>query len=465
MLLGPLALQEVFFSSFTFVSFWDTTKFDMDDLTCPGCGKTIQITQALMSQVTEQVKTDLQKKLEIERVKMQEESEKQKLENEKLKKSIEEQTVLQSKKLEEERKKFETEYEEKSRQQMKLQEESMRKKVEEEVALKQKDMVNSLQEKEEKLKKNDEMLLEMMKQLREKDEKERELRLDMEKRLGDEIKMTYVKVQKQMAEQYEMQLKERDKLNDDLRKKIEELQMKASESSVQIRGEIVELELESMLRDLFPMDVIEPIGKGKNGADVAQKVRDQYGRPCGVILWESKHTKNFMAEWLPKLREDLRTYKGHVAVLATLTMPDGLDTFGMKDGIWITNYDCLAGLATALRHQIIYVAYERNASSGKGEKMEMLYNYLIGHEFKQKIEAIVEAFTEMRTDLEKEKMVMEKVWKKREMQLTRMAVSTSRMYGEMQGLVGSALPTVAGLELEAGDNGTKNATSLLDLMN
>jgi hypothetical protein len=262
-----------------------------------------------------------------------------------------------------------------------------------------------------------------------------------------------------------MQLKERDKMNDDLRKKIEELQMKASESSVQIRGEIQELELEALLRELFPTDVIEPIGKGKFGADVAQKVRDQYGRTCGVILWESKHTKQWQSEWLPKLREDLRTYKGNVAILASQTMPDGLETFGIKDGVWVTCFDCLPGLAMAIRHELIAIAYERNAASGKGEKMEMLYNYLIGHEFRQKIEAIVEVFTSMREDLEKEKNVMERVWKKREMQLARLAVNTSRMYGEMQGLVGSALPTVAGLELDAPDElPRKEVNNLLDLM-
>jgi len=437
-----------------------------DNLTCPSCGNSIQITQALMSQVTDKVRVEMDKKINNERVKLQEEAEKQRLENDKLRKNIELQTELQKKQIDDERKKIEVVFAEKSKQQLKQSEELLRKKIEEEISLKQQDMMNSLQEKEEKLKRNDERLLEMMKQLREKDDREREMRIDMEKRLNESIKEGYTKAQKQLAEQYEMQLKERDKMNDDLRKKIEELQMKASESSVQIRGEIQELELEQMLRELFPMDVIEPIGKGKFGADVAQKVRDQYGRSCGVILWESKHTKQWQSDWLPKLREDLRTYKGHIAVLASQTMPEGIETFGMKDGVWVTSYECLAGLSTALRHQLIFTAYERNAASGKGEKMEMLYNYLIGHEFKQKIEAIVESFTEMRIDLEKEKNVQERIWKKREMQLARMAVNTSRMYGEMQGLVGSALPVVAGLELEAllpGDE-TKTANSLLDLM-
>ncbi len=436
-----------------------------DDLKCPSCGETIQVTQALMSQLSTQIRDEMKAQGDADKKKFEMLVAEKEKETEKLKQLMEDQTKLQKENLEKEKKRIEESLVDQMQQQMALTESEIKKKITEENNLQQKDLMNRLAEREEKLKKNDDMLLEMMKQLREKDERERELRLDMEKRLGDEIKITYSKVQKQMSEQYDMQLKERDKLNDDLRKKIEELQMKASEASVQIRGEIAELELEALLRELFPMDMIEPIGKGKFGADIAQKVRDQYGRVCGVILWESKHTKNWMQEWLPKLREDLRTYKAHVAVLATLTMPDGFDTFGMKDGVWITNYECLAGLATALRHQLIYVAYERNAASGKGEKMEMLYNYLIGHEFKQKIEAIVEVFTTMREDLEKEKNVMERVWKKREMQLTRLAVNTSRMYGEMQGLVGSALPTVSGLELEALDSGEKKeANSLLDLM-
>lgn len=426
-----------------------------DDLKCPSCGETIQVTQALMSQLSTQIRDEMKMKSDEEKKKfevMVEEKEKETL---KLKKLMAEMGDQQTKIIDEEKRKLEDAFVEKSKEQLKQSEEQMRKKVEEELALKQQDMINNLKEKEEKLRKNDEMLLEMMKQIREKDEREREMRLEMEKRLNDSIKEGYAKAQKQLSEQYEMQIKERDKMNDDLRKKIEELQMKATESSVQIRGEIQELEIEAMLHEMFPMDLIEPIGKGKFGADVAQKVRDQYGRTCGVILWESKHTKNWMQEWLPKLREDLRTYKAHVAVLATQTMPDGLENFGLKDGIWVTNFDCLAGLASALRHQLIAVAYERNASSGKGEKMEMLYNYLIGHEFKQKIEAIVEVFTSMRADLDKEKNVMERVWKKREMELSRLAMNTSRMYGEMQGLVGSALPTVAGLEFDALESGEK----------
>ncbi len=417
-----------------------------------------------MSQVSGQIRKELKAQADAEKKKFEllvAEKEKEAL---RFKQLMEDQSKKQQEQLESEKKRLESSLVEKMHEQMLLQESEIKKKIEEENATQNKDMLNRLKEAEELRKKDQEALLQLMKQLRDKDEKERELRIESEKRLGEEIKMAFSKAQKMAAEQYEMQIKERDKMNDDLRKKIEELQMKATESSVQIRGEIQELELESLLGELFPMDIVEPIGKGKFGADVAQKVRDQYGRTCGVILWESKHTKTWQSDWLPKLREDLRTYKGHIAVLASQTMPDGLDTFGMKDGIWVTNYECLAGLATALRHQLIYIAYERNASAGKGEKMEMLYNYLIGHEFKQKIEAIVEVFTGMREDLEKEKNVQERIWKKREMQLARLAVNTSRMYGEMQGLVGSALPDVRGLELESGDEPQKEVKNLLDLM-
>jgi hypothetical protein len=435
-----------------------------DDLLCPSCGASIQVTQALMTQLSGQIRDEMKAQNESDKKKFEllvAEKEKEAL---RFKQLMEEQGKQQQENLDAEKKRIESSLVEKMHEQLLLQESELKKKIQEENELKQKDLANRLKENEEKQKKDQQMMLELMKQIREKDEKAQEMQIDMQHKLTEEVRQSFAKAQKMASDQYEMQIKERDKMNDDLRKKIEELQMKATESSVQIRGEIQELELEALLRELFPMDVIEPIGKGKFGADVAQKVRDQYGRTCGVILWESKHTKTWMADWLPKLREDLRAYKGHIAVLASQTMPDGVETFGLKDGIWVTNYDCLAGLATALRHQLIYIAYERNASSGKGEKMEMLYNYLIGHEFKQKIEAIVEVFSTMKEDLDKEKNGMERLWKKREMQLARLAVNTSRMYGEMQGLVGSALPDVRGLELEAGDDAPREARNLLDLM-
>ncbi|MDQ3239432.1 MAG: DUF2130 domain-containing protein [bacterium] len=422
-----------------------------DNIVCPDCGKNIQITQALVAQVTVGLKEEMVLKHEEEKSL--------------LKKQFNEEAENQRKTLDIERERLSADAKLQISEKLKMAESEIKKKIEQESELRQRDIEGRLKDADEGRKKDQETLIALMKQLREKDEREHQLRIESEQKLSEEIKQAFLKAQKSASDQYEMQIKERDKMNDDLRRKIEELQMKATESSVQIRGEIQELEMEQMLRELFPMDYIEPIGKGKFGADISQKVRDQYGRLCGVILWESKHTKQFQSEWLPKLREDLRTYKGNIAVLATQTLPEYIETFGMKDGVWITGYECLPGLATALRHQLIYVAYERSAASGKGEKMEMLYNYLIGHEFKQKIEAIVEVFTTMREDLEKEKIVMERVWKKRDMQLARLAVNTSRMYGEMQGLVGSSLGEISGLELDSGDVTTKKeAVSLLDLI-
>ncbi len=422
-----------------------------DTVTCPSCGTHIELTQALLSQALAKE----QEKFESQLSHVQEEKEL-------LLKKMTEEKATREKELEEEKVKIKAAFTEKANERLQQLEIEMRAKITDENNLRQKDLENRLVERDAQLKKNESMMLDLMKQLRDQETKSQEIRIESERRIGEEIKVAFAKAQKSASEQYEMQIKERDKMNEDLRKKIEELQMKATESSVQIRGEIQELELEQLLRELFPSDTIEPIGKGKFGADIAQKVRDQYGRLCGVLLWESKHTKTWQNDWLPKLREDLRTYKAHIAILATLTLPESISSFGMKDGIWVTNYDSLPGLAIALRQQLISVAYERNASSGKGEKMEMLYNYLIGHEFKQKIEAIVEVFTVMREDLEKEKIAFEKIWKKREMQLARLAVNTSRMYGEMQGLVGSALPDVRGLELDSGAVVKGDPVSLFD---
>jgi len=44
---------------------------------------------------------------------------------------------------------------------------------------------------------------------------------------------------------------------------------------------------------------------------------------------------------------------------------------------------------------------------------------------------------------------MEKIWAKREKQIEKVVKNTSRMYGSLQGIVGSTLPELKTLELKA----------------
>ncbi len=223
----------------------------------------------------------------------------------------------------------------------------------------------------------------------------------------------------------------------------------------------MELELEDLLRRHFPYDEIIPVPKGVHGGDTLQNVRDTAGCLCGSILWESKRTKAWSDAWLPKLRDDQRAAKAQIAAIVTLEMPKGLTTFASIDGVWVTSRACLFGLASALRAGLIEVAAAKRATEGRQEKMDLLYNYLSGPEFRHRVEGIVEAFMTLRQDLEIEKRAIQKIWAKREKQLDRAIANTAGLHGDLRGIVGASLPQIETLELPAlSDESDKAADDL-----
>jgi hypothetical protein len=226
-----------------------------------------------------------------------------------------------------------------------------------------------------------------------------------------------------------------------------ELKRKLEQSSQQTQGEVIELELEKALKKAFPNDKIEPISKGKAGADVLQKVYTSTGQHCGTIIWESKNTRNWSKSWLGKLRSDQRRAKAEIAVLVSVVLPSEILHFAQVDGVWVTEFPLTVGLATALRANLIQVFVLRQSTKGKNEKMESLYEYLSGTEFKQRVEAIVEGFRSMQDDLDKERRTMENLWAKREKQLQLVITNVSGMYGDMRAIVGQSLPKIRRLEL------------------
>ena len=225
------------------------------------------------------------------------------------------------------------------------------------------------------------------------------------------------------------------------------MKRKSEQGSQQAQGEVFELEIEDLLRQHFPFDIIEAIPRGTHGGDVLQQVHDNLGRECGTILWESKRTKVWSDGWLPKLRDDQRAARAHLAVLATVEMPKGLSTFGNIDGVWVTSRACLLGLAAALRAGLVEVARTRKSMEGQQTKIEFLYSYFSGPEFTQRIEGIVEAFIAMKGDLEAERRSMQRLWAKREKQLDRAVANTAGLYGDVGGILGAKLPQIAQLEL------------------
>ena len=245
-----------------------------------------------------------------------------------------------------------------------------------------------------------------------------------------------------------------------MQKQIEELKRKAEQGSQQLQGEVHELELEALLRAKFPLDSIEPVPKGEHGGDILQRVAGPMGQTCGTILWEVKRTKNWSDGWLVKLREDQRTAKAEVAVIVSQVLPKGVETFELIDGVCITHPRAALPVAVMFCHTLMEIASARQASEGQQTKMEMVYQYLTGPRFRQRVQAIVEAFSSMQEDLDKEKKAITKQWAKREAQIDRVMQATVGMYGDLQGIAGKTLQEIEGLELHALEAPTSEGTKL-----
>ena len=292
----------------------------------------------------------------------------------------------------------------------------------------------------------------LRKRQRELEDREQSLSLEVARQLDEERQRIRLETGERLAEEYRFKELEKEKQLNDLRKEIEDLRRKAEQGSQQTQGEVAELELEQILAATFPHDQIEPIGKGIRGADMLQKIHTPTGHYCGSILWESKNTRSWGADWIAKLKDDQREKKADLAVLASVVLPKEVAHFAQIDGVWVTGFPYVIGVATALRANLIQVAMARLAATGKNEKMEMLYAYLSGVEFRQRVEAIVESFVTMKNDLDKERRATEKVWAKREKQIQRVIQNVAGMYGEMEGIIGQSLPEIESLQLPAPDD-------------
>ncbi|MFN3152898.1 DUF2130 domain-containing protein [Bremerella sp.] len=287
--------------------------------------------------------------------------------------------------------------------------------------------------------------LRLRKRERELESRTEQLKLEVAREIDSEREKIRGQTRIQLEEQHQMKDAEKEKQISDLRKQINELKRKAEQGSQQIQGEVQEIALEDLLTSAFPTDNIAPVSKGVRGADAIQSVFDATGLSCGTILWESKRTKNWSNSWLAKARDDQRESRSRCVVVVTEALPDGIRLFGMMEGVWICSWSCARGLAAALRSGLIEVGNCKLAVQGQHEKMELVYNYLAGNEFKQKIEGVVEAFVTMQSDLDSEKRSMQRIWSKREKQIQRAVSNTAGLYGDLQGIIGSCLPTIEGL--------------------
>ena len=287
----------------------------------------------------------------------------------------------------------------------------------------------------------------LIRQKRELDDAKRELELTVEKRVQDGLSVTREQAKKEAEEGLKLKVMEKEQTIASMQTQIEELKRRAEQGSQQLQGEVQELELEALLRAKFPRDTVEPVPKGEFGGDALQRVMGPLGQQCGTILWESKRTKNWSDGWLAKLRDDQRTAKADIAIIVSQTLPKDVESFDLIDGIWVTTAKSVFSLAVALRHSLIELASARQALEGQQTKTEMVYQYLTGPRFRHRVEAIVEAFSSMQEDLDRERKAITKQWAKREEQIERVMQATAGMYGDLQGIAGKTIQEIEGLGL------------------
>lgn len=314
-----------------------------------------------------------------------------------------------------------------------------------------------LRVRDEKLAEAQKAQAELIRKQRELDDARRELELTVEKRVQEGLGEVRATAKREAEEGLKLKVLEKDQTIASMQQKIEELKQKAEQGSQQLQGEVQELELENMLRVKFPFDSIEPVAKGEFGGDVLQRVISSTGQQSGAILWESKRTKNWSDGWLTKLREDQRAAKAEVSVLVSQVLPKGVETFDVIDGVWVTSPRAALPVATMLRHTLLQVSLARQIGEGQQTKTEVVYQYLTGPRFRHRVEAIVEAFSSMKDDLDKERKAIMKQWAKRDEQIERVMVATVGMYGDLQGIAGKSLQEIEGLGLLALESDAQKA--------
>lgn len=316
------------------------------------------------------------------------------------------------------------------------------------------DLKKQLDEQKKKADEFREKELNLLAEKRKLEEKEKDLDLQVARKLTEETKKIELEIGKKVEEEQHTKILEKDKQLQDALKEIEEMRRKLQQGSQQTQGEAFELEFEELLQKEFPNDKVVPVGKGVKGGDIIQEVWDSRGNYAGKILWELKNTKLWSEEWILKLKSDQRTIKAEDAVLISEVLPKEITTAGFRNGVWVTKRTFVIGIASALRAKLIQLYYAKLSVSGKNEKMEIMYSYLSGTEFKHRVEAIVEAFSNMQTEIEKEKRYFANKWARDEKNIRQVIDQTYGMHGDIKGIAGEVIPEIKGLdalELEAGE--------------
>ncbi|MDY5557002.1 DUF2130 domain-containing protein [Helicobacter sp.] len=407
-----------------------------ENIQCPKCGEKINVQSLVYRQIKAKIlqeNLEIKQKFEAQMEQKQNAYEKALKELNAQKASIEERIISATKEsLKQERAKLQ---------------ETMRQEVTQEYSAAIENLQKELNIKSEQVKELNASKVEIDRLRREKDEIESRIKAQEQERLSKEMTLFKEKFQKEVEDKNAMRFREKEQQLESLKIQIEEMKRKAELTSQQLQGEVQELAIEEYLKAHFALDEIVEIKKGASGADCLQIVHTREIPNCGQIYYESKRTKAFSKEWIEKLKNDMRQKGVEVGVIVTETMPVGMERMGLLEGVWVCSFEEFKALCAVLREGVISVQRARKSQENKHDKMHLLYHYLTSAEFKMQIEAIVEGFTQMQSDLDAEKRAMQRLWKQREKQLQKVLANSIDLYGAIQGIAGSAIGNIKQLEL------------------
>ncbi|MFI4957507.1 MAG: DUF2130 domain-containing protein [Gammaproteobacteria bacterium] len=375
---------------------------------CQNCGEQVSITEALSAEMESFYKTKLEKEMKTQVAQLEADSQK-KLAREK---------------------------------------DKMLNAIKEEKSIELEDLKNQLVEQRMSSDMSKKRELDLMKRARDLETAMKNTDLEIQRKVDEATEKVRMESVQKANEESRIKLLEKDKQIDDFKKQVDEWRRKAEQGSQKTQGEVLEMDVERMLKDAFPVDIIEPVKSGVRGADIVQIIMTKSGNAAGKILWEVKNSKNFSEGWIDKLKEDQRECNADLAVIVTQSMPKGHVSLVYMDGVWVADFYTYVGLASALKVGLLQAFHARIASANKDEKKDAMYEYLVGIQFRQRVEALIESNSHMRNELEREKRATYRNWATREQQINRMISSTAGMYGDICGIVGTALPRIALLELD-----------------
>lgn len=398
------------------------------NITCPKCGTEINVNELLYSKLQEEISKEYNQKLLDQQTEF-------------------EQKEAQLKGLESVLNKQKTEIAESIengvRQKLVSEKTQLEKKLREQIADEKSEEIKTIREqldmKIAEAKDLSRTKLELERAKREKDELKEKIEAESELKLNQTLIIEKDKIRQEAETKNQMKINEKEHVIKQLQEQLTIAQRKAEQGSMQIQGEVQEIAIEEILKTTFPFDIIEDVGKGVSGADVVQSVRNQYGQLCGKILYESKRTKSFSNEWIKKLKSDAVLVKADICIIVTEALPEGINQIGQKEGVWICTFKDFKGLVLVLRDSLIQINAAISSQANKGDKMQMLYDYLTNNEFRLQIESILDGFNSLKEGYSKERQQMERIWKEREKQLEKVLLNTNHFIGSIKGIAGSSL--------------------------